>query len=187
MASNPKDQSQFRRRRTTEDRVRNALNNGVTPSFFRWVMQAHPQSGLLPNDATIDSKDATDIEPFRYVRGTRADYPFDILDDDDKEWQQGLTADDLAGAKKDILPSYNANDPNKLYRTKRRMDLIVTRNARGRAPQQRNGYDCGLHVIRNAEIATRPAGVDADLPAPPVEPDLLRAHYRKMVKDMTVG
>ncbi|KAJ3951910.1 hypothetical protein N0V92_011667 [Colletotrichum tropicale] len=49
-------------------------------------------------------------------------------------------------------------------------------------PQQPNGFDCGLHVIRNADLVTqmnRPANA-----IPPIRPDELRRYYRAMYENL---
>ncbi|EQB46416.1 hypothetical protein CGLO_14531 [Colletotrichum gloeosporioides Cg-14] len=49
-------------------------------------------------------------------------------------------------------------------------------------PQQPNGFDCGLHVIRNADLVTqlnRPANA-----IPPLHPDELRRYYRTMYESL---
>ncbi|EFQ36545.1 uncharacterized protein GLRG_11680 [Colletotrichum graminicola M1.001] len=45
-------------------------------------------------------------------------------------------------------------------------------------PQQPNGFDCGLHVLRNADILTSTLMPGA--PEPPLDPQTMRAHYRQV-------
>ncbi|KAK1566259.1 uncharacterized protein LY79DRAFT_674842 [Colletotrichum navitas] len=47
--------------------------------------------------------------------------------------------------------------------------------------QQSNGYDCGLHVIRNGDVTI--GRQDADGPEPPVSPVQMRNHYRDIFKN----
>ncbi|KAI8295372.1 hypothetical protein K4K59_004594 [Colletotrichum sp. SAR11_240] len=61
-------------------------------------------------------------------------------------------------------------------------DAMLPEPRTRQCPQQPNGFDCGLHVIRNADLVTQlnhPANA-----IPPVHPDELRRYYRTMYESL---
>ncbi|KAI8153346.1 hypothetical protein K4K49_010301 [Colletotrichum sp. SAR 10_70] len=61
-------------------------------------------------------------------------------------------------------------------------DAVLPEPRTRQCPQQPNGFDCGLHVIRNADLVTqlnRPANA-----IPPIHPDELRRYYKSMYESL---
>ncbi|KAK1569994.1 uncharacterized protein LY79DRAFT_527677 [Colletotrichum navitas] len=48
-------------------------------------------------------------------------------------------------------------------------------------PRQPNGFDCGLHVLRNADMLT--SALMPGVPEPPLDPQEMRAYYRQVFLD----
>ncbi|KAK2010627.1 hypothetical protein LZ32DRAFT_535645 [Colletotrichum eremochloae] len=168
-----------RQRKTFESRIQDAFQNGMTPEFFRWAMQTDIDA---PQQQSLAQQQQQQHQEQQQLRRTRA---INISDDESQEGQQGPTAADLEAWRADALPCFaplewlNDNAVSLLIKE------VVKKSQDCGPPQQRNGSDCGLHVIRNADLATCAPGVD--FPNIPLESGEIRSYYRRILEEMTLN